>query len=306
MKLDKPARFVSTQWDINAIKNYQQKIQELNKELEARVEARTAELKASNQDLENFAYSISHDLRAPLRHINGYSRLLNQRSDDILDGNTKEFVGFIADAALKLSQQIEDLLQYSRIGRKEIKVEEINVQKLINTQILTLQKENPARQLDFKIAVLPQISGDALLLEQLFYNLLSNAVKYSGREPLAIIEVGVEQQYITAILFSYEIMELGLILPIQTNCSRYSNAFTVKVNLKVQALDWQMYLRIVQRHHGKVWGESELEKGATFYVNASEKDKCVGREYERFISHIANITQSSNNELPQSISMYSL
>lgn len=261
----KPIRLVSTHLDISEIKNYQQKIQELNKDLEARVEARTAELKASNQDLENFAYSISHDLRAPLRHINGYSRLLSQRSDDILDESTKEFVGFIADAALKLSQQIEDLLQYSRIGRKEIKVEEIDLEALINAQIVALEKENPTRQIAFNVSSLPHIFGDVLLIEQLFYNLLSNAVKYTGREPLAAIEVGVEESHHN---YSFFVRDNGVGFD-PTYAEKLFKVFKRlhgESEFEGTGIGLANVYRIVQRHHGKVWGESTLGEGATFYV----------------------------------------
>ena len=264
MKDDKAVELVGVFLDITELKSSQEKIQQLNKDLEARVEARTTELKISNQDLESFAYSISHDLRAPLRHINGYSRLLVQRSAQ-LEKSTREFVGFIAEAAVKMGQQVDDLLQYSRIGRGAIKSEPINITALVQTQVETILQEHPNRKFKFKVGELPVVYGDSLLIEQVFENLLSNAVKYTNKEKVAEIEIGAkfEKEMIT-----YHVRDNGV---------GFDEAYKHKLFKVFQRLHGESEFegtgiglanvyRIVQRHQGKVWGESKLGEGATFFV----------------------------------------
>jgi len=266
----RPLRLISTQLDITALKIYQEEIQALNQELENRIAMRTAELQASNEELENFAYSISHDLRAPLRHINGYSRFLMKRSADILDHEARDFVEYISQAAVKLSQQIEDLLQYSRIGRKEIRREYIDMDLLVRRKFNLLRKENPGRNIELRIAPLPAIKGDSLLLNQLFYDLLSNAVKYTSKEPLAIIEIRAEEN------------EKDVTYIIRDNGVGFDEAYKEKLFRVFKRLHGEAEFpgtgiglanayRIVTRHHGKIWASSRPGQGATFYV-------CLPRE----------------------------
>ena len=165
--------------DITAAKEAADEIARLNAELEQRVTERTAELDAANKELEAFAYSVSHDLRAPLRHISGFSTLLAERSSKGLDEKSRHYVDVITRSVNEMGVLIDDLLQFSRTGRAELNIEPVDMDVVIQEALAPLRHETASRELDWSIEPVPQASADRALIRQVWANLLGNAVKYT-------------------------------------------------------------------------------------------------------------------------------
>jgi two-component system, sensor histidine kinase and response regulator len=161
-----------------------------NAALERRVRERTAELESANKELEAFSYSVSHDLRAPLRHIDGFTGLLNQSSDSSLAEKDRRYLELIIGSTRQMSQLIDDLLEFSRMGRSEMRRTQVNVQDLLEKAIQQLQPEIEGRNIVWEKGTFPPVQADPALLRQVFSNLLFNAIKYSRPRDPAKIEIG--------------------------------------------------------------------------------------------------------------------
>jgi light-regulated signal transduction histidine kinase (bacteriophytochrome) len=157
--------------------------------LERRVEERTAELKAANQELEAFSYSVSHDLRAPLRHIAGFADMLNEESAAKLDDEGRRHLGIIIESVNQMGQLIDDLLLFSRMGRVEMRQEAVSMGALAQQVAKSLGDQEKGRRVEWDLGELPNVRGDAALLRQVWVNLLSNALKYTRQRDPARIEV---------------------------------------------------------------------------------------------------------------------
>ncbi len=242
-----------------------EQIQRLNRELEQRVKERTAELEAANQELEAFSYSVSHDLRAPLRHIGGFATMLNAHAGATLDEKGKRYVTVIQDSARRMGQLIDDLLQFSRTGRAELRREPVKLDELVGQIRQGLEDESAGRKIAWQCTPLPVVTGDAALLRQVFANLLSNAVKYTRQRPEARIEVGATSGAGEVVVF------------VRDNGAGFDMKYAEKLFGVFQRLhadeDFEgtgvglaTVRRIVQRHGGRVWAEAKVQEGATFFV----------------------------------------
>ncbi len=167
-----------------------EEVKKLNAELERRVTERTAELAAANKELEAFAYSVAHDLRAPLRHIDGYSKLLAEQLGASLDEGAGHYLESIQDSTRNMGEMVDDLLNLSRVARKELNLQVSGLSSLVDEVVKNLKSEVKDREIEWKIAGLPFVECDPVLVKQVFVNLLSNAVKFTRTRPRAVIEVG--------------------------------------------------------------------------------------------------------------------
>jgi PAS domain S-box-containing protein len=246
--------------DITERKRAEQAIRDLNSDLENQA----AKLQAANKELEAFSYSVSHDLRAPLRAIDGYTRILVEDYEAILDAEGKRVCGVISAEARRMGQLIDDLLAFSRLGRKEMYSSNIDMKALVVSVLNELIKEKDRERIDFKVARLPPVSADSSLMRQVWVNLLSNALKFTSKKERAVIEVGSKSSKDEVI---YYVRDSGAGFDME-----YANKlFGVFQRLHSESefegtgVGLAIVQRIIRRHSGRVWAEGEQDKGATFY-----------------------------------------
>jgi light-regulated signal transduction histidine kinase (bacteriophytochrome) len=236
----------------------------LNAELEDRVRRRTAELEASNKELEAFSYSVSHDLRSPLRAIDGFSQALLEDYAGKLDAEGKDDLNRVRDAATRMGDLIDSLLKLSRLSRQEMRVQDVDLSAVAAETAETLRAADPARDVTFVIAPGVRGTGDPALLRNVLENLMGNAWKFTGRHPRARIEFGSTTVDGERVFF------------VRDDGAGFDMAYADKLFGAFQRLHGQSEFpgigiglattaRIVHRHGGSMWAEGEPEKGATFY-----------------------------------------
>jgi len=240
----------------------------LNVELEQRVLDRTAQLDAANKELEAFAYSVSHDLRAPLRHISGFSELLAKRSGDALDDRGRHYLETITTSVGQMGVLIDDLLQFSRTGRAELQIAEVDMGEALREALELLQRETGERDIEWSIEPLPRVVGDHALLRQVWANLLGNAVKYSrGRTP-ARIEVGVRDSEGTSEdVFWVRDNGVGFDMRYAHKLFGVFQRLHSATEFEGTGIGLANVERIINRLGGRVWAEAEVDKGAEFYFS---------------------------------------
>jgi signal transduction histidine kinase len=256
-----------------------------NTGLSQRVAARTRELEtsnreleASNRELEAFSYSVSHDLRSPLRSIDGFSRLVLEENQKGLSAEATRRLGLIRAGAQQMGLLIDDLLSFSRLGRVQLKKRRVYTADVVNEVITELEQENPDRQIDFVVQDLPPCYADPVLVKQVFRNLLGNAVKFTLPRPATRIEVGVGSGVdagagtIQAGMVTYFVKDNGVGFDM-----RYSDKlFGVFQRLHRMedfpgtGVGLALIKRIVERHSGTVWAEGAVDAGATFYLTLED------------------------------------
>ncbi len=243
----------------------------VRKEVEKLIELRTKLLEMTNKELESFSYSVSHDLRAPLRAIDGYSRMILRDQRDKLNEDARRKFDLIRSNTQMMGKLIDDLLSFSRLGRLEINMSKLDMEGLVNDVWMELQIINPDRKIDFNIKTIPPGHGDRTLIKQVYSNLLSNAVKYTKMKDQASVETGGYPEEGENI---YYVKDNG----VGFDMEYYDKLFGVFQRLH-SADDYEgtgvglaIVQRIIHRHGGRVWAEGKVEEGATFYFSLPVKD----------------------------------
>ncbi|MGE3799268.1 MAG: ATP-binding protein, partial [Thermomicrobiales bacterium] len=269
-------RDITEQVRANAVVREQQHaIQQLNIELERRVKERTAELEAANQELEAFAYSVSHDLRAPLRAIDGFVHLLQESTDETPPQKRQHYLHMLSDNARQMSQLIDDLLHFSRSSRQSIQLNPVDPKELVRQCMLELQPKQNDRKIEVQNGDLPECWGDGNLLKQLWFNLLSNALKFTAKRDPARIAVG---SYSSP---SAQAGEDGVkgdgetVYFVRDNGVGFDMQYAGKLfgvfqrlhsaeEFEGTGIGLALVQRIVHRHGGRIWADAKVDQGATF------------------------------------------
>jgi PAS domain S-box-containing protein len=259
----KPLRLIGANIDVTERKVAELEVSRLNAELEQRVRQRTLELEASNRELEAFAYSVSHDLRAPLRGIDGWSLALLEDYSALLDGSGRQYLNRVRAETQRMGNLIDDLLQLSRVSRGEMKLDQVDITALANRIADRLRDAQPERRMEFAIEPGLVAFGDARLLEIALTNLLSNAAKFTGAQNPALIEFGrVEKEGEMA--FYVRDNGAGFDMAYAGNLFGAFQRLHKVTEFPGTGIGLATVQRIVRRHGGRVWADARVNRGATF------------------------------------------
>ena len=240
-------------------------------ELEERVRERTVQLEAANKELESFSYSVSHDLRAPLRAVHGYTRILLEDYEPHLDAEGKRVCSVISESARTMGKLIDDLLAFSRIGRTDMKPSRVDMATLAKSIFFELTTPEDQERIDFRVGPLPRVWGDATLVRQVWMNLLGNAVKFSSKKDHAMIEVSGERQG-DEIVYSIRDNGAGFDMQYVDKLFGVFQRLHSTKEFEGTGVGLAIVQRIVHRHGGRVWAEGETEKGASFHFTMKKGD----------------------------------
>jgi PAS domain S-box-containing protein len=254
--------------DITARALVEQKVTELNRQLEGKVE----QISDVNRELEAFSYSVSHDLRAPLRHISGFAGKLETQLGENADERSRHYIDVISSSSRRMAQLIDDLLVFSRLGRGALRLQTVDMQSLVEEARALVESDTRDRRIDWKIAPLPIVIGDENMLRTVWQNLLGNAVKYTGNRERGQIEVGIDRtpggDYEFAVRDNgagFDMQYAGKLFGVFQRLHRASE-------FPGNGIGLANVRRIIARHGGRTWAEGELDRGATFHFSLPASD----------------------------------
>ena len=258
-----PIAILQTENDITQRKQGEEELRKLNRELEKR----TTDLEAINKELEAFAYSISHDLRAPIRHIIGFTELLQKNASSTLDEKGRRYMMTIMESAKRMGNLIDDLLAFSRIGRIETRETMVSLDQLVSEVQSEAGQETNGRNITWKIGPLPDLYGDRSMLKLVLVNLISNAIKFTRPHPQPEIEIGCSEKRNDGVVVFVRDNGVGFDMEYVDKLFGIFQRLHGQTEFEGTGIGLATVQRIIHRHGGQVWAEGLVGRGATFFLS---------------------------------------
>ncbi|MFH0726925.1 MAG: ATP-binding protein [Pseudomonadota bacterium] len=253
--------------DITERRRAEKNIHKLNLELEQRVIERTSQLEAANKELEAFAYTVSHDLRAPLRHIDGFLELLQKRTDAALDEQSRHYMVTISESAKRMGDLIDDLLSFSRMGRNQMSRQRVDLGELTREVIREFEPETGNRNIHWRVCDLPAVTGDQAMLRIVLVNLISNALKFTQPRPQAEIEIGWRRAQVSETVIFVRDNGVGFDMTYVDRLFGVFQRLHRPDEFEGTGIGLANVRRVISRHGGRTWAEGQVNNGAVFYFS---------------------------------------